>query len=80
MKPYGTRRLKRLLREIGRMKYPEMRAFFDELGPQRTRALYLEAKALYDSENDQPGNVMHDPWASDHDLDIGMMLLGDEAT
>jgi hypothetical protein len=78
MKPYGTARLKRLLREIGRMEYPEMRAFFDELGPQRTKDLNVKVGALYDSEKTEPGNL-HDPWASDPDLSRGAMFLADEA-
>jgi hypothetical protein len=77
MKPYGTARFKRLLREIGRMEYPEMRTFFDDLGPQRTKDLKVKASALLDSEKTEPGNL-HNPWASDPDLSRWAMFLLDQ--
>jgi hypothetical protein len=76
MKRQRNAQLKHLLREIGGMKYPELEAFFDQLGPHQTQVLYLKASALYDSEKTEPGNL-HSPWADDRDLDIGMMKLYD---
>jgi hypothetical protein len=76
LKPYGTRRLKRLIRGIGAMTHAEREAFFDRLGPDSYRDLRNTAIALYESEKTEPGNL-HDPWSSDHDLSVGMMILFD---
>ena len=35
--------------------------------------------ALYNAENDQPGNLLYNPWADDRDLFIGATMLDDEA-